>query len=184
MEDNFREDDDLSDAPALPGDRYGSNTPFPTDTGYRTDTAQNIDKIMGIVSGQLTEIGSRWEKKENKPDPGWFPESTYSGRNGDLQVSGEDETIEVFYSIDDNAILPEKLFDRAEELEYWMRGINSELPRLFATSNGISMVFGDEIEDYEDEMEVYLRDFAHLADFADRESEVYDPETDKLDEFF
>jgi hypothetical protein len=46
------------------------------------------------------------------------------------------------------------------------------------------MVFGEEIDEYEEEMDRYLKDFAYLTDFADRNARFYDQENDRLDEFF
>lgn len=177
-------EDDPSDTPALPGDRYSSNTPNLPDTGYGPEIAEKIGETAEIILEQLTDTGEQWDFKNGDYSRNWFTEQTYEGRNGELRLSSADNTVEVFYSIDDNTVLPEEFPELAGTLEQRMKSTNRELPHLFASPNGISMVFGEEINEYEEEMDRYLKDFAYLVDFADRNAIVYDLQEDRLDEFF
>jgi hypothetical protein len=178
------EDDDLSDAPALPGDRYSSNTPILPDTGYGPEIAEKLGETAEIILEQLTDTNDHWRFKTNEYSQNWFTEQTYEGRNGELRISSVDNTVEVFYSIEDDTVLPEELPELAGNLEQRMKSTNRELPHLFLSHRGLSMVFGEEIDEYEEEMDRYLKDFAYLTDFADRNARFYDQENDRLDEFF
>lgn len=180
----FPEDDEFSDAPALPGDRYSSNMPRLPDTSYRPEIAEKLGKVTETILGQLTDNEDQWEFKTNEYSQNWFTEQTYEGRKGELRISSADETFEIFYSIDDNAVLPEEITGQAENLVHRMKKTNPDLPHLFVSHSGISMVFGEEIDEYEAEMETYLKDFTYLVDFADRNARVYDLQEDRLDEFF
>jgi hypothetical protein len=177
-------EDDPSDKPALPRDRYSSNTPILPDTGYGPEKAEKLGETAEIILEQLTDTGEQWAFKTNKYSRNWFTEQTFEGRKAELRISSADNTVEIFYSIDDNTVLPEEISGQAESLEQRMKSTNRELPHLFLSHRGLSMVFGEEIDEYEEEMERYLKDFAYLVDFADRNAEVYDLQEDRLDEFF
>lgn len=181
MKDNLPEDDEISEYTST-GDRYHANTSETVEN--LSATGRKVGETAEFINEQLTETGQRWKPLNEEPEQYWSIDEIYEGRAGNLVISGVDQVIEVSYSLDDDAVLPSEVSDGAEELSQRMRRINEKMPNLSASHNEISLVYGDEVDQDEEDLDTYLRDFAYLADYADREASFSSWGDDLINEFF